>query len=106
MIFHQLFDSASSTYTYILADDASLDAIIIDPVLEQRERDLAVLREGRHTLKWIIDTHVHADHVTGANALKSSTGALTAVGAACGATGYDRGLNHGGSIDFGRKSNG
>ena len=103
MIFHQLFDSASSTYTYILADDASLDAIIIDPVLEQRERDLAVLREGHLNLKWIIDTHVHADHVTGANALKSSTGALTAVGAACGATGYDRGLNHGGSIDFGNQ---
>ena len=46
MIFHQLFDPVSSTYTYIVADDTTMDAVIIDPVLEQRERDLKVLREG------------------------------------------------------------
>ncbi len=101
MTFHQLFDPASSTYTYILADDTSLDAVIIDPVLEQRERDLAVLRAGNLKLQWIIDTHVHADHVTGANALKAATGACTAVGAACGAVGYDRSLQQGDSITFG-----
>ena len=101
MIFHQLFDPASSTYTYILADRATLDAVIIDPVLEQRERDLAVLRAGSLKLQWILDTHVHADHVTGANALKSATGAFTAVGEACGAPGYDHALRDGGTIEFG-----
>jgi sulfur dioxygenase len=101
MIFHQLFDPASSTYTYILADATSLDAVIIDPVLEQRERDLAVLQAGNLKLQWIIDTHVHADHVTGANALKAATGALTAVGEACRAVGYDRDLHHGDTIAFG-----
>ena len=101
MIFHQLFDPVSSTYTYIVADDTTMDAVIIDPVLEQRERDLAVLRADNLKLKWIIDTHVHADHVTGANALKVTTGAFTAVGEACGATGYDRDLNHGDKIEFG-----
>ena len=46
MIFHQLFDPASSTYTYILADDTTFDAVIVDPVLEQRERDLKLLRDA------------------------------------------------------------
>ena len=103
MIFHQLFDPASSTYTYIIADGTTQDAVIIDPVLEQRERDLAVLRAGNLKLNWIIDTHVHADHVTGANALKAATGALTAVGEACGAVGYDRDLHHGDTIEFGHQ---
>ena len=101
MIFHQLFDPASSTYTYIVADDTTMDAVIIDPVLEQRERDLNVLRDGNLKLKWILDTHVHADHVTGANALKIATGAFSAVGEACGALGYDHPLNDGDTIDFG-----
>ncbi len=104
MIFHQLFDPASSTYTYILADDTTLDAVIIDPVLEQRERDLKVLRDANLKLKWILDTHVHADHVTGANALKIATGAFTAVGEACGATGFDHPLNDGDTIEFGDES--
>ena len=103
MIFHQLFDPASSTYTYILADDTTFDAVIVDPVLEQRERDLKLLRDANLKLKWILDTHVHADHVTGANALKIATGATTAVGEACGATGYDHPLNHGATIDFGNE---
>ena len=101
MIFHQLFDPASSTYTYILADDTTLDAVIIDPVLEQRERDLVVLRDGNLKLAWILDTHVHADHVTGANALKKATGAFTAVGKACGALGYDRALRDEDTVTFG-----
>lgn len=101
MAMHQLFDPDSSTYTYILADDTTLDAVIIDPVLEQRERDLKVLRDGNLKLKWILDTHVHADHVTGANALKIATGATSAVGEACGATGYDHPLNQGDVLTFG-----
>ena len=103
MIFHQLFDPASSTYTYILADDTSMEAVIIDPVLEQRSRDLQVLREANFKLKWILDTHVHADHVTAANALKIATGASSAVGEACGAQGYDHPLNDGDTIPFGNE---
>lgn len=101
MIFHQLFDPASSTYTYIVADEMTLEAVIIDPVLEQRARDLQALEEGKLKLKWILDTHVHADHVTAANALKIATAASSAVGEACGAQGYDRALNDGDTIEFG-----
>ena len=103
MIFHQLFDPASSTYTYILADDTTLEAVIIDPVLEQRARDLQVLRDANLKLKWILDSHVHADHVTAANALKIATGASSAVGEACGAAGYDKALNDGDTILFGNE---
>ena len=104
MRFHQLFDPESSTYTYILADAASRDAVIIDPVLGQHERDLDVLRADRLRLAWILDTHVHADHVTGANALKAATGALTAVGEGCGTVGYDHALLDEERIAFGTES--
>ena len=66
MIFRQLFDPQSSTYTYILGDEASRQAIIIDPVFEQVRRELALLEELGLTLVATLDTHVHADHVTGA----------------------------------------
>ena len=101
MDLQQLFDPESSTYTYILADQATREAVIIDPVLGQRERDLAILREHGLKLSWVLDTHVHADHMTGANALKAATGALTAVGRACEACGYDRNLENRDVIDFG-----
>ena len=101
MIFHQLFDPASSTYTYVVADETTLEAVIIDPVLEQRARDLQLLQDAKLKLAWILDTHVHADHVTAANALKIASGASSAVGEACGAQGYDRALNDGDTIEFG-----
>jgi glyoxylase-like metal-dependent hydrolase (beta-lactamase superfamily II) len=66
MIFRQLFDAESSTYTYLLADEATREAALIDPVREQILRDLAVLRELSLKLVWVLDTHVHADHVTAA----------------------------------------
>src|SRR5437868_11222772 len=101
MIFRQLFDPASSTFTYVLGDEATRRAVIIDPVLEQRARDLEVLRSASLSLAWVLDTHVHADHVTGANALKAATGARTAVGEACGAVGYDRLFADGEEFVFG-----
>ncbi|MSP96722.1 MAG: MBL fold metallo-hydrolase [Betaproteobacteria bacterium] len=101
MFFRQSFDSTSSTYTYILADPATKAAVIIDPVAELADRDLAILREQDFSLQWILDTHVHADHVTGANSLKAVTGAKTAVGLACGAIGYDRSLVDDDEIRFG-----
>jgi sulfur dioxygenase len=69
LMFKQLFDSTSFTYTYIIADLNSKTSIIIDPVLEKVERDVKLLKEFNLDLKYILDTHVHADHVTGTSKL-------------------------------------
>src|SRR5258707_2616457 len=66
LIFRQLFDQQSSTYTYLLADSATGEAVLIDPVFEQVRRDTALIDELRLHLLYTIDTHIHADHVTGA----------------------------------------
>jgi glyoxylase-like metal-dependent hydrolase (beta-lactamase superfamily II)/rhodanese-related sulfurtransferase len=79
----QLFDPASSTYTYVLFDEASRDALIIDPVAEQLQRDLDVLREYGLTLRWAIETHAHADHVTSAGLLVEHAGARSAAPEGC-----------------------
>jgi glyoxylase-like metal-dependent hydrolase (beta-lactamase superfamily II)/rhodanese-related sulfurtransferase len=100
----QLFDPASSTYTYLVCDDATRDAAIIDPVLAQVERDLAELARHGLTLRWILDTHVHADHETAANALKAASGATTAVGASCNSVGHDRALNDGDVLPLGNSA--
>lgn len=86
MLFRQLFDRETSTYTYLLADPQSHQALLIDPVLEQVERDLALLEELGVRLTLVLDTHTHADHITAAAALRARTGARTicgAGGAAC-----------------------
>ena len=80
MIFRQLFDSESSTYTYLLADEATREAVLIDPVREQLQRDLTLLRELDLKLVYVLDTHVHADHVTAAGLLREQTGARTVAG--------------------------
>ena len=77
----QLFDSASSTYTYVLFDERTRDALIIDPVDDQIERDLAALRQYGLNLLWTVETHAHADHITSAGLLAEHTGARTAAGA-------------------------
>ena len=100
-MFLQLFDRESSTWTYLLADQAGREAVLIDPVLAQLERDLGLLARAGLRLAAILDTHVHADHITGAAALKAATGAPTAVGADCLAEGYDRALLHGDTVAFG-----
>ncbi len=79
----QLFDPASSTYTYILYDEVSRDAVIIDPVDEQLERDLATLERLNLRLCWALETHAHADHITSAAQLAELTGARTAAPAGC-----------------------
>jgi len=73
MIFNQLFDSKSSTYTYIIASDKGREALIIDPVIENTEEYLKVLKELDLKLVKVIDTHIHADHVTGLNELSKRT---------------------------------
>jgi glyoxylase-like metal-dependent hydrolase (beta-lactamase superfamily II) len=89
LIFRQLFDKETSTYTYIVADPNSMDGIIIDPVLENEARDLQLLKELGITLKYIFETHVHADHVTGAAKLRSATGAKVAFNEDSGVSGSD-----------------
>lgn len=103
MIFRQLFDPASSTYTYILADEASRAAIIIDPVFEQVHRDVALLRELGLTLVASLDTHVHADHVTGAWMLREALGSRIALSARAGADGVDLPLAPGSRVAFGSR---
>ena len=80
----QLFDSASGSYTYVLFDENLREALIIDPVDVQIERDLAVLRQYGLKLLWTVETHVHADHITSAGQLAEHAGAQTAVPAGCG----------------------
>jgi glyoxylase-like metal-dependent hydrolase (beta-lactamase superfamily II)/rhodanese-related sulfurtransferase len=101
MIFRQLFDPVSSTYTYLLADPGTREALLIDPVFEQVRRDLALLRELDLKLVATLETHVHADHVTGAWLLQQRTGSRIGLAAAAGAAGADRLLSPGDRIAFG-----
>jgi glyoxylase-like metal-dependent hydrolase (beta-lactamase superfamily II)/rhodanese-related sulfurtransferase len=103
MFFRQLFDPDSSTYTYVIADDVSHEAVVIDPVAEQAERDVRLLQQHGLKLKYSLETHVHADHVTGAHALKKATGAETVIAFDCNAPGYDRQLRDGDVILFGQE---
>ncbi len=103
LVFRQLFDPASSTYTYLLADAATREAVLIDPVFEQARRDAALLHELELRLVTTLDTHVHADHVTGAWLLKQMLGSAIAVAAAGGAQGADRYLRHGDAVAFGNR---
>jgi sulfur dioxygenase len=80
----QLFDTASSTYTYVLFDPISREAVIIDPVDTQIERDLQVLRDYGLKLVWALETHAHADHITSAGMLAELAGAKTTAPADCG----------------------
>lgn len=97
----QLFDPASSTYTYLLFDEATRDAVIIDPVDEQLERDLATLRQYGLKLAWTVETHAHADHITGSGRLAEHTGARTAAPAGCGILTAAMQLAHGDVLRFG-----
>jgi sulfur dioxygenase len=97
----QLFDAASSTYTYVLFDEATREALIIDPVDEQIERDLATLRQYGLKLLWTVETHAHADHITSAGLLAEHTGARTAAPDGCGITTAAVQLRDGDELAFG-----
>jgi sulfur dioxygenase len=103
LIFRQLFDPHSSTYSYLLADKRAHDAVLIDPVFEQARRDTALIQELGLKLVATLETHVHADHVTGAWLLKRQFGSDIAVSAAGGADGADRYLAHGDRVSFGSR---
>jgi glyoxylase-like metal-dependent hydrolase (beta-lactamase superfamily II) len=78
--FYQLFDSESSTYSYLIADPQTSEAVLIDPVFEKVDRDLTLIRELGVRLRYVLDTHVHADHITAAAELRARTGAQTVLG--------------------------
>ncbi len=100
MILRQLFDQATSTYTYLVADGG--EAVLIDPVAEQVDRDLQLLRELGLRLAWALDTHVHADHITGAGMLRERTGCATGLSRRAGVECATHGLAEGDEIPVGR----
>lgn len=79
LFFRQFFDPESSTYTYLIADRQTKEAVLIDAVLEQVERDLQVLDDLGLTLRYCLETHIHADHITGAGKLRQQTGCQVIV---------------------------
>ncbi|MFW6067546.1 MAG: rhodanese-like domain-containing protein [Myxococcota bacterium] len=101
MLFRQLFDAESSTYTYLLADPVSREAVLVDPVFEKHERDLALLRELDLKLLHTLDTHQHADHVTGAWLMKHALGSGIVLSKRYGAEEVDVPVDHGDTIRFG-----
>ena len=103
MIFRQLFDPPSSTYTYLLGDPQTREAVLIDPVFEQANRDGALIGELGLRLVATIETHVHADHVTGAWLLRKRFGSAIVISADSGAEGADRYVRHGDRIAFGKR---
>ena len=103
MIFRQLFDPQSSTYTYLLGDTRRKEAVLIDPVFEQANRDGALIGELGLRLVATIETHVHADHVTGAWLLRKRFGSAIVISADSGAEGADRYVRHGDRIAFGKR---
>jgi sulfur dioxygenase len=103
LIFRQLFDPQSSTYTYLLGDSDARAAVLIDPVFEQMRRDAALLAELDLRLLWTLETHVHADHVTAAHVLRRRLDSRIAIAAASGAQGADRLLAPGDTVDFGAR---
>jgi sulfur dioxygenase len=101
MLLRQLFDHETSTYTYLVADPKTKQALLIDPVLEQVERDLALLQGLGLTLRYSLDTHVHADHVTASGTLRTRTGCKT-IGSVGGAACADLHVRGGDKIELGQ----
>ena len=101
VIFRQFIDPETSTHTYLLADEASREAVLIDPVLEQFERDRALLCELELSLLYTLETHVHADHITAADRFRKDTGSQVALSAAAGVEATDLKLRDGDMIRFG-----
>lgn len=101
MIFRQLFEPASSTYTYLLADRATREAIFVDPVVEEVETYASLLGELDLRLVYTIETHVHADHVTAGDALRARFGSRTVVHHAGGAVCADVPVRQGDHVRVG-----
>ena len=82
IIFHQLFEKETSTYSYLLGDPQTKEGVLIDPVIEMVDRDVKLINELGLKLKYVLDTHVHADHITGSGEIKKRTGAQVGLSSA------------------------
>jgi len=102
-LFRQLFDDDTSTFTYLIADEVTRDALLIDPVDEQVGRDMQMLNELGLNLRYIVETHVHADHITGGGLLRKSTGAKFVAGKGTALDCADVLLGDGESLKFGNE---
>ncbi len=102
LIFQQLFESQSSTYTYLLADSQSREAVLIDTVIETVDRDLQLIAELGLKLVYVLDTHIHADHVTAAGEIRKRTGAKTAVPKTANVACADLNLSEDDEVKFGQ----
>lgn len=98
---HQLFDPESSTFTYVLVDRGTREAIVVDCVDHQAARDLALVRRLDLAVRYVVETHTHADHITGAARLREETGAKAAAPFKCGISPADVQLAHGDQLEFG-----
>jgi len=103
VIFRQLFDPETSTYTYLLADESSRKAVLIDSVLGQIDRDVTLLRELGLELCYALETHVHADHVTASGRLRETLGCKVGVSEIAGVANADLQLRDGEIIRFGER---
>ena len=104
LLFRQLFDAPTGTFTYLLADVPSGDGVLIDPVFEQHERDHSLIRELGIRLVASLDTHAHADHVTGSWLMHQTSGCAIGLAAAARARHVTLPLEHGDSVPFGGRS--
>lgn len=100
-MFKQLFDVASSTLTYLIVDDDTREAVLIDPVDSHIDDYIGLMKDLKCTLKYAIETHVHADHITASGLLRERLGTKTAVSAQCGAKIADLQLNEGDILHVG-----
>ena len=98
---YQLFDPVSSTFTYLLTDPVTREALMIDVVDSQFAVYSALLDNERLKLRYVLETHTHADHITGAGRLSKCTGAQTATPLPCGIVVADLQLTHGAELHFG-----
>lgn len=102
-MFKQMFDTASSTYTYLLVDDVSLEAVLIDPVVSHIEDYVAMINQHDLRLKYALETHVHADHITASGILRERLVIKTGVSERCGAVTADMQLNDGDVLALGNQ---
>ena len=103
LLFRQLFDAATGTFTYLLADVPSRQGVLIDPVFEQHSRDLSLIQELGIELVASIDSHAHADHVTGSWLMHEATGCAIGLAATARAENVTRPLQHGDRVTFGSR---
>lgn len=103
-MFRQMFDEASSTLTYFLLDEVSREAVIIDPVDSHVDEYIALINTLNCELKYSLETHVHADHITASGLLRQRLGIKTGVSEQCGAVTADLQLKNGDVLSFGRQN--